>query len=151
MSARGVNKVILVGTVGKDPELKYFNSGDAYTSLSVATRETWKDKQGEKQEKTEWHKVKFTRKLAEIVGEYVTKGQQIYVEGRIETTKYTDKQGVERYSTEIVANEMQMLGGKKDGAQGDSGSDDSGFSTPRPAAAKPSTPSSDPFDDDIPF
>ena len=115
--SKGVNKAIIVGTVGKDPELKYFQSGDAYCQLSVATSETWKDKQGEKQEKTEWHQVKFTRKLAEIVGEYVKKGQVIFVEGSIETSKYTDKQGVERYSTAINAREMQMLGGKKDGEQ----------------------------------
>jgi single-strand DNA-binding protein len=135
--AKGVNKAIIVGTVGKDPELKYFQSGDAYTTLSVATSEQWKDKQGEKQEKTEWHRVKFTRKLAEIVGEYVKKGQLIYVEGRLETQKYTDKQGIERYSTDIVAHEMQMLGGKKqDAAQ---------------AEPKPAAQDSDPFGDDVPF
>jgi len=110
--AKGVNKVILVGTVGKDPEVKFFQSGDTYTTISLATSESWKDKQGEKQEKTEWHRVKFTRKLAEIVGEYVKKGSLIYIEGKLETSKYTDKQGIERFATEIVANEMQMLGGK---------------------------------------
>ena len=166
--ARGINKVILVGTVGKDPEVRYFQSGDAYCTLSVATSEQWKDKAGEKQEKTEWHRVKFTRKLAEIVGEYVKKGQQIYVEGRLETQKYTDKQGIERYSTDVVANEMQMLGGKPGGGGGGSGGDrnasrdDSGwsnsggdnFSTPK-ASAKPAPAASpagnDPFDDDVPF
>ena len=131
--ARGINKVILVGTVGKDPEVRYFQSGDAYCTLSVATSEQWKDKAGEKQEKTEWHRVKFTRRLAEIVGEYVKKGQQIYVEGRLETQKYTDKQGIERYSTDVVANEMQMLGGKPGGGGGSGGDrnanrDDSGWS-----------------------
>ena len=140
--SRGINKVILVGTVGKDPELKYFQSGDAYCELSIATTETWKDKDGNKQEKTEWHKTKFTRKLAEIVGEYVRKGQQIYVEGKLETQKYTDKQGVERYSTAVVASEMQMLGGKKDG--------ESKPSEPKPVASKPATVS-DPFDAEIPF
>lgn len=110
--SKGINKAILVGMVGKDPEVRYFQSGDAYTTLSVATTETWKDKNGEKQEKTEWHRVKFTRKLAEIVGEYVKKGSLIYIEGKLETSKYTDKQGVERYSTDVVVNEMQMLGGK---------------------------------------
>jgi len=149
--SRGVNKVILVGTVGKDPEVRYFQSGDAYCTLSVATSESWKDKQGEKQEKTEWHRVKFIRKLAEIVGDYVKKGQQIYVEGKLETSKYTDKQGVERYSTDIVANEMQMLGGKKDGAQREGAFDDGGSGKPKPAAAKPAAPSNDPFDDDVPF
>jgi single-strand DNA-binding protein len=165
--ARGINKVILVGTVGKDPEVRYFQSGDAYCTLSVATTEQWKDKAGEKQEKTEWHRVKFTRKLAEIVGEYVKKGQQIYVEGKLETQKYTDKQGIERYSTDVVANEMQMLGGKSGG--GGSGGDrnasreDSGwsgggdnFSTPKPAALRAAAPAAspagnDPFDDDVPF
>jgi single-strand DNA-binding protein len=142
---KGINKVILVGTVGKDPELRYFQSGDAYCTLSVATSESWKDKQtGEKQEKTEWHRVKFTRKLAEIVGEYVRKGQQIYVEGKLETSKYTDKQGVERYSTDVVANEMQMLGGKKD-----SEAKPSGWDKPQ---AEPKPESIDPFDDaDVPF
>jgi single-strand DNA-binding protein len=163
--ARGINKVILVGTVGKDPEVRYFQSGDAYCTLSVATSEQWKDKQGEKQEKTEWHRVKFTRKLAEIVGEYVKKGQQIYIEGKLETQKYTDKQGIERYSTDVVANEMQMLGGKSSGG-GDRGGnrEDSGwssgggdgFSTPkpttRPAAAPAASPAgNDPFDDEVPF
>lgn len=137
---KGINRVILVGTVGKDPELRYFSNGDAYCSLSVATTETWKDKQGEKQEKTEWHKVKFTRKLAEIVGEYVKKGQQIYVEGKLETSKYTDKQGVERYSTEVVANEMQMLGGKQERKP----------DTDRAVEAK-AQKASDPFSDDVPF
>ncbi len=111
--------------------------------LSVATNESWKDKNGEKQERTEWHRVKFTRKLAEIVGEYVKKGHQIYVEGSLRTEKYTDKQGVERYSTDIVANEMQMLGSKSGGGErgprsdegsGWSGSSNDGFSTPKPAA-----------------
>lgn len=166
--ARGINKVILVGTVGKDPEVKYFQSGDAYCTLSIATSESWKDKQGEKQEKTEWHRVKFTRKLAEIVGEYVKKGQQIYIEGKLETSKYTDKQGIERYSTDIVANEMQMLGGKSSGGDRSSGNQESGgwsgasndgFSTSKPAAKTPaSAPAkadafadNDPFGDDVPF
>lgn len=160
--ARGINKVILVGTVGKDPEVRYFQSGDAYCTLSVATSESWKDKQGEKQEKTEWHRVKFTRKLAEIVGEYVKKGQQIYIEGKLETSKYTDKQGIERYSTDIVANEMQMLGSKSSGGERsggyerDSGSSDS-FSTPKPANKAPAPAKADafadndPFGDDVPF
>ena len=140
---RGINKVILVGTVGKDPELRYFQSGDAYCTLSVATTEQWKDKDGNKQEKTEWSRVKFTRKLAEIVGQYVRKGQQIYVEGKLETSKYTDKQGVERYSTDIVANEMQMLGGKKDSAEADNGWGKT--------AEKPKAEPLDPFGDDAPF
>jgi len=164
--ARGINKVILVGTVGKDPEVKYFQSGDAYCTVSVATNESWKDKNGEKQERTEWHRVKFTRKLAEIVGEYVKKGHQIYVEGSLRTEKYTDKQGIERYSTDIVANEMQMLGSKSGGERGprneegsgwSSGASNDGFSTPKPAARPPaqkpaeSLADNDPFGDDVPF
>ena len=146
---RGVNKVILVGSVGKDPELKFFQSGDAYCQLSIATTEEWKNKDGEKQSRVEWHRVKFTRKLAEIVGEYVKKGQQIYIEGKLETSKYTDKQGVERYSTDINANEMQMLGGKQQSSSQNSSSND-GFSTPKPA--NQSFPSDDdPFGDDVPF
>jgi single-strand DNA-binding protein len=164
--ARGINKVILVGTVGKDPEVKYFQSGDAYCSISVATSENWKDKNGEKQEKTEWHRVKFTRKLAEIVGEYVKKGQQIYIEGKLETSKYTDKQGIERYSTDIVANEMQMLGSKSSSAERTSGAQDGAgwsgshhdsFSTAK-SAPKTTVPANaaafvdnDPFGDDVPF
>ena len=144
---RGINKVILVGQVGKDPEIRYFQSGDAYCTLSVATSESWKDKAtGEQKTATEWHRVKFTRKLAEIVGQYVRKGQQLYVEGKLETSKYTDKQGVERYSTDIVANEMQMLGGKKDGAESDNG----WGKTEKPKAEKQAEPL-DPFNDDPPF
>lgn len=115
---KGVNKVILIGNVGKDPETRYSAGGTAIASVSVATSEGWKDKQtGEKQERTEWHRVKFFGKLAEIVGEYVKKGSQVYVEGALRTDKYTDKQGVERYSTDIIASEMQMLGGRPEGAQ----------------------------------
>ncbi|HEX5306228.1 MAG TPA: single-stranded DNA-binding protein [Dyella sp.] len=114
--ARGINKVILVGNLGADPEVRYTASGTAITSLSVATSESWTDKQsGEKQERTEWHRVKLFGRLAEIAGEYLKKGRQIYIEGSLRTDKYTDKQGVERYSTDIVANEMQMLGGGAEG------------------------------------
>jgi single-strand DNA-binding protein len=113
--ARGINKVILVGTLGKDPEVRYSQSGSALTSVSIATNESWKDKNGEKQERTEWHRVKFFGKLAEIAGEYLKKGGQVYIEGSLRTEKYTDKQGVEKYSTDIIANEMQMLGGRMDG------------------------------------
>jgi len=104
-----VNKVILVGRLGKDPETRYMPNGDAVTNITLATSETWKDKNGEKQEKTEWHRVTFYRKLAEIAGEYLKKGSMAYVEGRLETRKWTDKSGVEKYTTEIIANEMQML------------------------------------------
>lgn len=114
--ARGINKVILVGNLGADPEVRYTASGTAITSLSVATSESWTDKQsGEKQERTEWHRVKLFGRLAEIAGEYLKKGRQVYIEGSLRTDKYTDKQGVERYSTDIVASEMQMLGGGGEG------------------------------------
>lgn len=142
--ARGVNKVILVGTLGKDPELKFSQSGTALCSASVATNETWKDKNGEKQERTEWHRVKAFGKLAEIMGEYLKKGAQAYFEGSLRTEKYTDKQGVEKYSTDIIVSEMQMLGGKSEGGE-------------RPTRAIPAsqteTPGErEPFpDDDIPF
>lgn len=116
--ARGVNKVILVGTLGKDPEVRYSQAGAALCSISVATNESWKDKvTGEKQERTEWHRVKFFGRLAEIAGEYLKKGGQVYIEGSLRTEKYTDKQGVEKYSTDIIANEMQMLGGQQQGGE----------------------------------
>lgn len=109
--ARGINKVILVGNLGQDPETRYSQSGSAITTISVATSESWKDKNGEMQERTEWHRVKFFGRLAEIAGEYLKKGRQVYIEGSLRTEKYTDKQGVEKYATDIIANEMQMLGG----------------------------------------
>ena len=109
--ARGINKVILVGNLGNDPEVRYSQSGSAITTISVATSESWKDKNGEQQERTEWHRVKFFGRLAEIAGEYLKKGRQVYIEGALRTEKYTDKNGVEKYSTDIIANEMQMLGG----------------------------------------
>lgn len=107
-----VNKVILVGNVGKDPETKFMSNGDAVTNLTIATSESWKDKSGDKQEKTEWHRVTFYRKLAEIAGKYLAKGSQVYIEGKLETRKWTDKEGIEKYSTEIIADEMKMLGSK---------------------------------------
>lgn len=120
---KGVNKVILVATLGQDPETKYTASGSAITTISAATNESWKDKQtGEMQERTEWHRIKFFGRLAEIAGEYLKKGRQVYVEGSIRTEKYTDKNGVERYSTEIIGNELQMLGGgNRDDAGGGEG------------------------------
>ena len=111
--ARGVNKVILVGNLGQDPEIKYMPSGQAVCNISIATTESWNDKtSGEKVEKTEWHRIVFFRRLAEIAGEYLRKGSQVYVEGRLQTRKWQDQSGNDRYTTEIVANEMQMLGGK---------------------------------------
>mgnify|MGYP002777071056 CR=1 FL=1 len=109
--ARGINKVILVGNLGNDPEVRYSQSGSALTTISVATSESWKDKDGNMQERTEWHRVKFFGRLAEIAGEYLKKGRQVYIEGRLRTEKYTDKAGIEKYSTDIIADEMQMLGG----------------------------------------
>ncbi|HEV2681363.1 MAG TPA: single-stranded DNA-binding protein [Rhodanobacter sp.] len=120
--ARGINKVILVGNLGNDPEVRYTTSGTAIASLSIATSESWTDKQsGEKQERTEWHRVKMFGKLAEIAGEYLKKGRQVYIEGSLRTDKYTDKSGVEKYSTDIIASDMQMLGGVG-GAEGGGGS-----------------------------
>ena len=148
--ARGINKAIIVGNVGQDPEVRYMPSGSAVAELSVATSEQWKDKQtGEKQERTEWHRVTFFGRLAEIVGEYVRKGSQVYVEGSIRTEKWQDKQGNDRYTTKIIANEMQMLGSRGgSGFQSDaspSSYDQTPKSNPAPAGA------STDFDDDIPF
>ena len=151
--ARGVNKAIIVGNVGQDPEVRYMPSGSAVAEVSVATSEQWKDKQsGEKQERTEWHRVTFFGRLAEVVGEYVRKGSQIYIEGSIRTEKWQDKQGQDRYTTKIIANEMQMLGGRTGGSTGfqqDAPSHAPSQSAPT-AAAAPAGSSAD-FDDDIPF
>ncbi len=117
--ARGVNKVILVGNLGADPEMRHTGGGTAITTINLATSESWTDKQsGEKQERTEWHRVKLFGRLAEIAGEYLKKGRQVYIEGSLRTDKYTDKQGVERYSTDVIASEMQMLGGNEGGGGG---------------------------------
>ena len=167
--ARGVNKVILVGHLGADPEVRYMPNGGAVANVTVATTESWKDKSsGEKQEKTEWHRVVFFARLAEIVGEYLKKGAQIYVEGRLQTRKWQDKSGVDRYTTEIVASEMQMLGGRGGAAGGagagagsSAGSYGGGQSqapaaAPAAGAASAAAPAAaggsyDDFDDDIPF
>ena len=136
--ARGINKVILVGNLGVDPETRYMPSGGAVTNLRIATSENWTDKSGEKQERTEWHRVVLFGKLAEIGAEYLRKGQQVYVEGSLRTRKWQDKEGKDQYSTEIVANDMQMLGGRGGGAS------DSGFDAPQrssaPRQAAPSRP-----------
>lgn len=138
-----VNKVIIIGNLGKDPEVRYAASGDAIANITVATTDSWKDKAtGEKKEATEWHRVVFFGKLAEIVGQYLKKGRQVYVEGSLKTRKWTDKEGVERYTTEITGNEMKMLGS----SQGNEGRDEG---TTKAQANKPSA--SDDFDDDIPF
>ncbi|WP_130617623.1 single-stranded DNA-binding protein [Dyella amyloliquefaciens] len=126
--ARGINKVIIVGNLGADPETRYTSGGAAITSLRIATSENWTDKQsGEKQERTEWHRVKLFGRLAEIAGEYLKKGRQVYIEGSLRTDKYTDKDGIERFSTDIIANEMQMLGGGSEGGAGGAGGGGGGF------------------------
>ena len=140
---RGINKAIIIGTLGQDPELKHTGSGTAVCSLSVATNERWKDKNtGEQKESTEWHKVVLWQRLAEIAAEYLTKGSQVYLEGRIQTRKWQDKEGQDRYTTEIVASEMQLLGGSK----GDTQQQPAQQQAPAPRAAQGGG-----FDDDVPF
>lgn len=148
--SKGVNKVIIVGNLGNDPELRYSQSGSAMCSISVATSESWKDKAtGEQKERTEWHRVKFFGKLAEIAGEYLKKGSSVYVEGKLRTEKYADKSGVEKYTTDIYADEMQMLGGKQQAT-------DNATTPPRGnqggGGSTPPSRNDDPFpSDDIPF
>ena len=140
-----VNKVILVGNLGKDPELRYLPDGSAVAGVSIATTESWKGKSGEKQEKTEWHRVSFFGKLAEIAGQYLKKGSQVYVEGRIQTRKWQDKEGQDRYTTEIVADRMQMLSARA--GQDAPAAEEPARHAPAPAPAQ----SGGGFDDDIPF
>ncbi len=171
-----VNKVILLGNLGRDPETRYTTGGDAVTNLNIATSEQWKDKSGEKQERTEWHRVVLFGRQAEIAGEYLKKGRSVYIEGRLQTRKYTDKDGVEKYSTEIVGDRMQLIGGARDGGgdaefsgggsggggaparreraggggDGDSGGGrDGGSGGGKPAGGNKKNV--DDFDDDIPF
>jgi single-strand DNA-binding protein len=155
-----VNKVILIGNLGRDPETRYMPDGGAITNISVATTDVWKDKNGEKQEKTEWHRVAFFGKLAEIAGEYLKKGSQVYVEGRLQTRKWQDKEGVDKYTTEIVADRMQMLGSRQGmgGGGGDreapaerEGARSASAGAAKPAAAKAAGGKFDDFEDDIPF
>ena len=152
-----VNKVIIVGNLGKDPEVRYTPNGDSVTNVTIATTDTWKDKgTGEKKEATEWHRVVFFGKLAEIAGQYLKKGRQVYVEGALRTRKWTDKEGHERYTTEIVANEMKMLGsreGMSDAPPRESGgATGAGSGAARPApAAQPAGSRFNDFEDDIPF
>ena len=164
-----VNKVILIGNLGRDPEVRYAPSGSAICNVAIATSRNWKDKtSGERQEETEWHRVVFYDRLAEIAGEYLKKGRPVYVEGRLKTRKWTDKDGVEKYTTEIIADQMQLLGGREGGTGG--GTDD-GYGEPRAEAPRRSTPPQRPaaapaaaprpapksstgfddMDDDIPF
>lgn len=153
--ARGINKVILVGNLGKDPETRYMPSGKAVTNFSIATSESWTDKQsGDKQERTEWHNVVLFDKLGEIAAEYLRKGSQVYIEGSLRTRKWQDKEGKDRYTTEIVGRDMQMLGGRggASGGGGGSGGGETRQSRPAPAEDRGPAPSDDGgFDDDIPF
>lgn len=152
-----INKVILVGNLGQDPEVRYTPDGAAIANISIATSSKYKNKAGEMVEETEWHRVTFFGRLAEIAGEYLKKGRSVYIEGRLKTRKYTDKDGVEKYATDIIAGEMQMLGGRE-GMGGPSGGDRPAAApkpaarpaAARPAAAKPS-PNFAEMDDDIPF
>jgi single-strand DNA-binding protein len=149
--ARGINKVILVGNLGRDPETRAMPSGMTVCNLNIATSESWKDRQsGEQQERTEWHRVALFGKLAEIAGEYLHKGSQVYIEGSLRTRKWQDKQGVERYTTEIIANEMQMLGGRgAGGGSSQEGPRDRGAEM-EPVGATSGSEREE-FDDDIPF
>lgn len=150
MSSRGINKVILVGRCGQDPESKVTASGSSVTHISIATSESWKDKQGQAQERTEWHKVVFFNRLAEIAGEYLKKGSKVYIEGSLRTNKWKDKDGNDRYTTEIVAREMQMLDSRSEGAGGVAGSRPTENAAGGQRAPVPPQ-RFDTFDDDIPF
>ena len=158
-----VNKVILIGNLGRDPEVRYMPSGDAVANFSIATTEKWKDKNGEMQEQTEWHRIAFFGRQAEICGEYLRKGSQVYIEGRLQTRKWTDKDGNERTTTEIRGDRMQMLGGRGGGGAtpelrepdyaGNEGASNSGAPPAKKPAAAGAKKSSgfDDIDDDIPF
>jgi single-strand DNA-binding protein len=156
--ARGINKVIVVGNLGNDPDTRYMPSGGAVTNISIATSESWKDKQtGEQKERTEWHKVAMFGRLAEIAAEYLRKGSQVYIEGKLRTRKWQDRDGNDRYTTEIIADEMQMLGGRG-GAGGGAGSGGGNFGGQQSSGGgqqggnnPPPQSSPDDFDDDIPF
>jgi single-strand DNA-binding protein len=156
-----VNKVILVGNLGRDPEMRYMPSGDAIASFSVATTDNWKDKNGQKQERTEWHRISMFGKLAEIAGEYLKKGSSVYIEGRLQTRKWQDKEGNERQTTEVVADRMQMLGGRSSGNAYEAMEDEDQSAAPprqsapapsqKPAPATSTSSNFDDFEDDIPF
>lgn len=157
-----VNKVILVGNLGRDPELKYMPNGEAVCNFSIATTDSWKDKAGAKQERTEWHNIVMYRKLAEIAGEYLKKGRPVYIEGRLQTRKWQTKEGDDRYTTEIVADSMQMLGGREGGGQSQSGGGDYNQDAPKQSTRQADAPARKPapattgtsfedFEDDIPF
>jgi len=146
-----VNKWIGIGNLGKDPETRYSADGAAITNISIACTESYKDKSGQKQEKTEWIKVSFFGKIAEIAGQYLKKGSSVYIEGKIQTRKWQNKEGVDQYTTEIVASSLQMLGAKGEASKTDS--DDDGFSTAPPKKTRPKTSSNNiaDMDDDVPF
>ena len=151
MASRGVNKVILIGNLGQDPEVRYMPNGGAVTNITVATSETWKDKStGEQQEKTEWHRVVMFRRLAEIAGEYLKKGSKVFIEGRLQTRKWQDQQGNDRYTTEIVADNMQMLD-SRGGGSADFAPRQQGAPAAAPAQAPAAAPVDNSYDDDIPF
>ena len=141
-----VNRVILIGNLGKDPETRYMSNGDCVTNVTVATSEKWKDQNGEKKEKAEFHRVTFYRKLAEIAGEYLKKGRPVYIEGRLETRKWTDQNGVERYTTGIIADSMQMLGSRSNGS-----SDNEENHAPQSNAKSTGATGFDDIEDDLPF
>ncbi|NOR35539.1 MAG: single-stranded DNA-binding protein [Woeseiaceae bacterium] len=150
--ARGINKVIIVGNLGGDPETRYMPSGSAVTNLTVATNESWKDKQtGEQKDRTEWHKVAMFNRLAEIAAEYLRKGSQVYIEGKLRTRKWQDKNGQDRWTTEIIADEMQMLGGRGGAGGGGGGSAPMSSSQDSSPPSAPPQAGPDDFDDDIPF
>lgn len=151
MAKNGINKAIIMGRLGQDPETRFTSSGDAVTTLSIATGESWKDKTtGEKKETTEWHRVILWRKLAEIASEYCRKGEMIYIEGKLSTRKWQDKDGVDRYTTEIIADEMQLIGGKKKDEPQDANA--ASYEAQRPAQRAPSgAEKGDEWKDDIPF
>lgn len=156
MASRGINKVILIGNCGIDPDTRHLPSGQPVTNLSIATSESWKDKQsGEQQERTEWHRVVFFGRLAEIAGEYLKKGSKVYIEGRLQTRKWQGQDGQDRYTTEIIANEMQMLDSRGGSGGGDFGGNNQGGGQQQPepqAESAPAQPQNfDDFDDDIPF
>jgi single-strand DNA-binding protein len=148
--ARGINKVILIGNLGGDPEIRYMPSGSAVANVTLATSEAWKDKQtGEQHDRTEWHRVVFFNRLAEIAGEYLRKGSKIYIEGRLQTRKWQDKSGQDRYTTEIIANEMQMLDSR--GAGGGNTAEQNNQTNQENSSKPPMETTAEGFDDDIPF
>ena len=145
-----LNKVILIGRLGRDPETRFMPNGEAVCNFSVATSEAWNDRNGQRQERTEWHNITMYRKLAEIAGKYLTKGSQVYLEGKIQSRKYQGKDGIERTAYEIIANEMKMLGGGSDGQQAQQAQAETPTPPHRQAQAAPAAPVED-IDDDIPF